>query len=448
MMHRIIRALFSTLMLAFLALPARAEMQIQSVTSPGGITAWLVEEHQIPFVALEIRFKGGSSLEVPDEAGEISKRGAINLMTATLEEGAGDLNAQQFAEAREALAASYGFDVHDDALSVSARFLTENRTEAVALLRLALEKPRFDQDAIDRVRGQVASIIQSDAKDPEKIAGEVFNRMAFVGHPYSADQNGTLDSLTTLTRDDLLTAHSRVLARDRLYVSAVGDITPEELGKLLDDLLGWLPAEGAPMPGHVDFGLPGGVTVVDYDSPQSIAVFGHTGIKRDDPDFFAAYILNHVLGGPGFGSRLMNEVREKRGLTYGISTFLVPMDNAEFVSGSVASSNDKIAEAVRLVQEEWKRLAVEGITAEELQKAKTYLTGSYPLRFDGNGPIADILVGMQMQGLPIDYALTRNDQVNAVTLEDVKRVAQRLLLPEKLHFIVVGKPIGLETTHD
>jgi zinc protease len=226
----------------------------------------------------------------------------------------------------------------------------------------------------------------------------------------------------------------------------VGDVTEAEIGPLLDDLLGDLPAEGPPLPDDVDFGLAGGLTVIDFETPQSVALFGHAGIKRDDDDFFAAFIMNQILGAGGFESRLMNEVREKRGLTYGISTFLVPKFHAEMVLGQVASSNATIAEAIDVTRAEWARMANEGVTADELATAKTFLTGEYPLRFDGNGKIADIMVGMQMIGLPPEYVVNRNDYIEAVTLTEINRVAGELLDPEALHFVVVGQPVGLENT--
>jgi len=436
-----IRAVFAAFVAVAAALPAKAAVDIQEVTSPGGITAWLVEEPSIPFAAIEIRFQGGASLDVPDE------RGAVNLMMALLEEGAADLDAQDFAAARERLAASYDFETYDDSVSVSARFLTENRAEAVELLRKALVEPRFDQDAVERVRAQVLSGLRSDATDPNTIASRTFDAMAFGDHPYGSSRDGTIETVTALTRDDIVEAHGRAIARDRIYVGAVGDITPEDLGTLLDDLLGGLPAEGAPLPPEADYQLEGGVTVVPFDTPQSVALFGHEGIPRDDPDFFAAYIANEIFGGSGLQSRLMEEVREKRGLTYGIGTYLVPMDLAELVMGQVASANDRMSATIDVVTAEWRRIAEEGVTQEELDEAKTYLTGAYPLRFDGNGPIARILVGMQMDGLPIDYIATRNDKVMAVTLGDIARVTERIYRPEDLHFVVVGQPAGVEATN-
>ena len=434
------RLFYALILTLVAALPARAEVDIQSVTSPGGITAWLVEEHSIPFTALEIRFRGGASLDPAD------KRGVTNMMTGLLEEGAADMDARAFSRAQEELATSFGFDVDRDALSISARFLTENRDQSIALLRAALQEPRFDAEAIERVRGQILSIIQSNLKDPNDIATDTFSRIAYGDHPYAYSTDGTIESVTALTRDDLVAAHGAVLALDRIYVGAVGDITPEELGLLLDDLLGGLPHTGAPMPPMADVSIPGGVTVVDFPTPQSVAVFGQPGMALDDPDYFTALTLNQILGGGSFESRLMDEVREKRGLTYGVYSYLLSRDLANVYLGSVSSSNDRIAEAIEVIRDEWAKAEAEGVTQEELTDAKTYLTGAYPLRFDGNGPIANILVGMQMMGLPIDYIATRNDRVEAVTLEDVKRVASELLEPENLHFVVVGQPEGLETT--
>ena len=422
------------------ALPATADIPIKEVTSPGGIKAWLVEDHNIPFTALEVRFRGGTSL---DAAGA---RGATYLMAALVEEGAGDLDSKAFAEARDDLAATMSFRASTDTFSVSTRFLTENRDQAVDLLALALNHPRFDQDAVDRVREQVLASLRSKEKDPGAIAARAFDSMSFGNHPYATSGEGTIASVSALTRDDIIAAHKGALARDRIYVSAAGDISAEDLGLILDRLFGALPETGAAQPADAPWELTGGTTVIDFPSPQSVVLFGHRGIRMEDPDFFPAFVLNEVIGGGRFSARLMREVREKRGLTYGIGTYMATMDHSETYIGQFSASNDKVAEAVQVIRDEWQKIATEGISEAELTATKTYLTGSYPLRFDGNGTIASVLVGMQMQGFPIDYPNTRNEKVEAVTLADVKRAAARLLRPEELRFIAVGQPVGLETT--
>jgi len=435
----VLRSVFA-LVLALAALPARAEIAIQNVTSPGGITAWLVEDHSIPFTALEIRFKGGTSLDLP------GSRGAVNLMAATLEEGAGPLDAQGFAEARDALAAQFGFSAGQDSVGVSARFLTENRDDAVDLLRSALIEPRFDTDAVERVKGQIQAGLAQDAQDPATIAMQRGSEMAWRDHPYGSSGDGTPESVAAMTRDDVVDAWKATMTRDRMYVAAVGDISAADLGPLLDHLLGDLPELGRQMPPVAEWYLDGGVTVVDFPSPQSVIQFGQEGIRQDDPDIYAAMILNEVLGGGRFSARLMTELREKRGLTYGVSTVLASMDFGQVFAGQMATANGTVGQSIDLIRTEWQEMATEGISEAELAATKTFMTGEYPLRFDGNGQIAGILVGLQMEGFPIDYPATRNARVEAVTPDDVRRVAARLFQPDKLHFVVVGQPEGVTST--
>ncbi len=436
-----IRALATLVFVALASLPARA-IEIQEITSPGGIKAWLVEDHSIPFTALSLMFRGGASLDAP------GKRGQMSLMTALLEEGAGEMDSVQYAEAVEGLGAQNRFDVGDDALTVNARMLTENRDQAAELLRQALAEPRFDPDAVERVRAQLQAVIRSEATSPNAIASKELARLAWGEHPYATSINGTRESVAALTRDDLVAAKDRILARDRVVVAAAGDITAEELGKLIDAVLGGLPEQGsAPLPDRARLQLTGGVTVIDWDSPQTVVSFAQPGLPMSDPDYFAAFVADHILGGGGFSSRLMDEIREKRGLTYGVSTGLANGVYGETWQGGMASANDKVAEAVGLIRQEWDRFAKGGVTEKELADAKTYLTGEYALRFDGNGKIAGILAGMQLIGLPADYVNTRNGKIEAVTAADVQRVAQRLLHSDQIRFVLVGRPEGIDATN-
>lgn len=431
-----IRAAFA-LALAVLAAPAHA-IDIQEVTSPGGIKAWLVEDHSIPFTAVDFVFEGGASLDAPD------KRGAINLMTATLEEGAGQLKATEFAQEVEALGAAINFNAGDDSLNIGFRSLTENRDPSAELLKLALTQPRFDDDAIERVRAQVQGLLRSEETDPQAIAAKEMAHQAWGYHPYGSSVNGTPQSVAALTRQDLVAAKNRVLARDRVLIGAAGDITADELGLMLDTILGGLPETGtAPLPEPAELQLTGGVTVLDWDSPQTVVSFSGPGLPIDDPEYFAATIANHIMGGGGFSSRMMDEIREKRGLTYGVGTGLSTGLYGQTWVGGMSSANAKVAEGVDLIRQEWARMA-EGVSETELTNAKAYLTGEYSLRFDGNSSISSILAGMQLIDLPIDYVNTRNDKVEAVTAEDVQNVAKRLLNTNTLRFVLVGRPDGVE----
>lgn len=426
--------------LVWQALPASAVIAIQEVTSDGGIKAWLVQEPSIPIIAMEVSFRGGTSLDPAD------KLGATNLMAGLLEEGTGDMDAAAFLRRTEELAARFSFDASRDSVTVTAQVLRENSGRALHLFKQAITAPAFNDVAFARVQGQVISILQSNATDPNEIAYRKMDEIGFADHPYGRPGEGTVDSVSALTPADMKAIHAATMTKDRMFVSVVGDISAEELGPLLDEVLGDLPDTGAPLPPKTSFAATGGTTVVEFDTPQSVAIWAQPGIDRDDPDFFAAYVMNHILGGGSFSSRLTEEVREKRGLTYGVFSYLAPYDLASIVGGSVASANDRVGQAIDVIRTEWTKMAEAGATAEELAAAKKYLTGAYPLRFDGNSRIAGILTGMQMTDLPIDYIATRNQQIEAVTLADVKRVAGYLLQPDNLRFVVVGKPAGVEST--
>jgi zinc protease len=434
-----LRAAVAAALLLPLTLPADAQVEVTEITTPGGIDAWLVEEPSLPFVALELLFAGGSALD------PVGEEGAAALMAAMLDLGAGDLDEQAFAEALEAVAAEISVEAGGDSISISARFLTEFRDESVALLRKALTEPRFDDDAFARTQARALSGARSALRNPNRLASLEMNRLAWGEHPYGRPDDGTEESLGALTPEHLRAAHARGLARDRVHVAAVGDIDAATLAGLLDDLLGGLPATGAPLPPRAEPALTGGVTVVPFDGPQSLIAFAQRGIDRDDPDFFAAFVMSEVLGGGRFGTRLMRALREERGLTYGVGIGLASRPYGDSIQGRFSTSNDRAAEAIALVRAEWARMAEEGLSAEELEAIQTYLTGAYPLRFDGNGRIAAILASMQFQGLPAGYMAERNDLVRAVTPDQVEAIAARLLDPEGLHFVVVGRPEGLET---
>ncbi len=435
MIHR--AALGCALTLAA-ALPLRAEIDITEVTTPAGFTAWLVQDDAIPFVALDVHFRGGASIEPPEQAG------AVNLMTALLGDGAGDLDGQAFAEAREELGARISFSSGRDSVSLSARLLTENREEAQALIRLALHEPRFDADAIERARGRVISSLRSDAVNPNSIAGQEFARLAFGDHPYGRSSDGTPETVAALDADALRAMHRAALTRDRVHIGAAGDIAPEELAALVDYLLADLPVADTPLPDRAEFiGAPG-VHEVPFDGPQTVISFGHAGIARDDPDFLAAFVVNEVFGGGRFGTRLMRSLREERGLTYGVGSFLATGALGESYQGRLSTDPQHVSQVLDILRDEWRAMAEDGITEDEAARVRTYLTGAYPLRFDGNASIASIMASMQFQGFDIDYVNIRNDLIEALTLDDLNTMAARLFDPEALTFVVVGGP-GAET---
>jgi zinc protease len=413
-------------------------MKIQEVKSPRGITAWLVEEHSVPLFALRFAFEGGSAQD-PD-----GKEGLANFLSGMLDEGAGDLASKEFQEHMEELSMRMGFEDTRDGFYGSFETLTENRDRAVALLALALNKPRFDADAVERVRGQLLAGLAAAARDPDRVASEQWAAMAFPGHPYGRPANGTPASLQKIGSADLRDFWSKNFARDTLRVVAVGDIDAATLGRVVDELFGELPAKARLSP--VPATLPDATErqrVIEMPLPQSVARFGLPAMGRHDKDFMAAFVLNTIVGGGVMSSRLWEEVREKRGLAYSVHTSVQPFKHTSIFAGGVATKNEEIVQSLDLIRAELKRIAHDGPTEKELTDAKNYLTGSFALRFDSNAKIANQLVYLWMEDLGIDYVDKRNAEIEAVTLDDLKRVAKRLFEGRELIVTIVGRPKGL-----
>ena len=421
---------------AFAATAASASaIEIKEVRSAKGITAWLVEDHTIPLIAMNFSFAGGAAADPQD------KRGLAYVLSGMLDEGAGELESKEFQARLEDLAMRLSFEAGHDEFSGSLQTLSKNRDASFEMVGLALTAPRFDEKPLDRVRGQILLSLRRDGEDPETIAGAEWMRTMFRDHPYAKRSKGSLEGVKAVTGKDLHDLSQRLFARDTLMIAVVGDIDEDTLKRLLDETFGGLPKKSAmPSIPEADIAKGPSITVVDRDIPQSVIRFGHASIKRDDPDFLVAYVVNHILGSGGFGSRLMEEVREKRGLSYGVYTTLYPLDQGGLFFGSAATVNDRVTETIAVVRTELKRMAEEGPTEEELATAKTYLTGSYALRFDSNRKIAGQLLGIQREKLGIDYVEKRNDLVNAITLEDVRRVAKRIIDADGLIFTIVGRP--------
>lgn len=410
-------------------------MEIKVITTPGGIKAWLVEAHENPLLAMRFSFEGGNSQD-PE-----GKEGVANFLTAMLDEGAGDLTSSAFQEKMDTIAMRMRFEDSRDAFYGNFQTLTQHRDEAVGLLKLALTKPRFDEDAVERIRGQLRANLAYSAKDPEKVAYKEWFKAAFPEHTYGLPSQGTDATISSITRDDLEAYRKRIFARSNLRVVAVGDITEEALGKMLDDVFGDLPekAELAPVP-LVEPVTGGKETWIDMDVPQSVAVFGLGAMPRKDPDFMTAFVLNQLIGGGGFASRLMEEVREKRGLAYSVYSFIQPFRHTSVLSGGVATRADAIGQSLDVIRKELADIAEKGPSEQEWQNAKDYLVGSYALRFDSNAKIATQLLGLLEDDFGPDYIDNRNKMIEALTLDDAKRVAKRLIKTDDLIITIVGQP--------
>lgn len=420
--------------------PAYAEaggkiLDVQKFKTPAGIEVWLVEDKTVPVVSLTFSFDGGLVYDPED------KPGVGRLVSILLDEGAGQLTSQEFQSRLNDNAIRMSFSAGRDAFQGQLKTLKSNAALAFDLLRMALNQPRFDADAIERMRNANISEIKDDMGNPGWLVSRTYNGMVFEGHPYALPGYGNLDSMQRIARKDLLDFVRAQFARDVLKVAIAGDITKDEAEKAVDGIFGALSAQAEEV-GGVDAPLnyAGKTILLPLSTPQTYISAGGAGIKRDDKDWHAAFIMNYILGGGGFDARLMKEIREKRGLTYGVYSSLASMKRAAVLQANMSASNEKVAEALKLLKQEWAKMAKDGPTDQEVQDAKSYLTGSLLLELTSTDDISETLNGMQRDGLDFDYINQRNAMINAVTAAGVRRVAARLLKPESLTVILVGQP--------
>ena len=432
---RHIASLLLALCLYALAPLAAGAVEVKAVTTPGGITVWFAEDHTVPIVAMNYAFFGGAAAD-PE-----NRRGLANFLSAMLDEGAGDLASEQFQERMEELSFSMSHSAGIEWFTGSFRSLTRNLDESVSLLALAINHPRFDAQPLERIRKQLIVALRNKAQDPEEQAWLAFRRMLFGNHAYARDADGTEAGIRAITAADLRALHRRLFARERLLVTVAGDIDEQRMVKLVDSVFGDLP-EKSGMPDIPNPVMPKEARerIIRKPIAQSIVLVGAQSIRRDDPDFIPAYVVNHILGGGGFGSRLMEEVREKRGLAYSVYSGLATREKAGFFFAYAGTRNDRALQARDIMLETIRKVAREGVTEEELQAAKDYLVGSWPLRFDSTTKIASMLLGLRMQRLGLDYLKRRNDLMRAVTLEDANRAARRMLHPERMQVLIHGNP--------
>lgn len=424
--------------LAF-ALPAHA-VDIEPVRGDSGVEAWLVSEDTVPIVAVEVLFHAGSHLD-PE-----GREGVAELTTSLMTQGAGPYDSQAFAARLRDLNVALSVSAGRDTVQVQMRTLTENVDEAFGLMRLALTEPRFDEEDVARVRAQALAGLAQDEEDPNTVAYRTFFAEAFGAHPYATPTSGSPESIAAITVEDMQAYLASSLARDNASIAVVGDISAQDLIPLLDKTFGTLPETSERADAGATEPLVPGVTLIERDNPQTVVVMGMTGLKRDDEDFIPAYVMNYVLGGGSFVSRMFKQVREERGLAYTAYTSLYPLRHGGLTMGYFASGNATAGEALAVARQQIADVAANGITEEELEIAKTYLTGSYALRFDSSRAIASQLAAIQFEDLGIDYINERNGLIEAVTLDDIKRAASRALSPDAMRIVAVGKPEGISAT--
>lgn len=427
--------ILATVTFLFAMLTQANAIDIKEVTSDKGIKALLVEDYTLPIIAISISFEGGST---QDPKG---KEGTLRLMTALMDEGAGDLDSVAYQAKAEELGLEFGFNVSNDRFSGGGRLLRSEREEVFKLIKLAINEPRFDEDAIERMRDAIRSNIINSKKNPSSVRSKVLREAIFGSHPYSRSSSGSEKSIDLITRDDIVAMNKKVLSRGTLTVGVVGAISEAELKSALDDIFGTLPQER--MVADIEEVIPklGDDISIAMPVPNASISIIYPAIKRDDPNFFAAHLMNHILGGSSFTSRLYTEVREKRGLAYSVSSGIASLDKAAYFAAGTSTRAENREETISIIQEEITRISTKGVTAEELEKAKSYVAGSYAIsNLDTSSKIANVLVALQTQNLGLDYIESREKYIENVTLEDVNRMAKEFFAA-KPTVVVVGPAV-------
>ena len=409
---------------------------IQQLKTPAGISVWLVESHTLPMVSVEVAFNAGSMYDPQ------GKEGVASMTAAMLTQGgAGGLSSEQFLKQTERLGAGIAADADTQVLSVGLQSLSENIEASFSHFAEVINNPDFNKKDFERVKQALLASRKRIQENPGKLADEAFNQLVFGRyHPYAHSVIGTDYSLPALTRKDVETYYEKMFGRKNMVVSIVGDITPEKAVELVEKHFAKLPKGRTYNIPEAPQEQPPVLQKITLPVPQTSIIMGHKGISRQNPDYFATLLMNHIFGSGGFSSILMEEVREKRGLAYGIYSYFEPLPHWGAFQVSVKTKNESAFEVVDLVKAEIEKLKENGVSDEAYQEAMDYMIGSFPLRLDSNADILTYLTFMQTENMGADYLDKWLDNMRKVTRDDIHRVAKKYLKPDDMVVVMVGQP--------
>lgn len=413
-------------------------INIQEVKTNKNLTAWMVESHDIPVLSVVVAFKKAGYAAEPE-----GSSGLVRLLSALLDEGAGEWDSQGFKKFLLEKNIELSIGATQDIFYITFRTTKKNIDDAFYVLKAILSAPRFEGNSLDLIKNQMLTSLQQSLQDENFIATNVLNEKIFGAHPYGKTAQKILKEFGSVTANQLRQFMKNRLARDQMIISAAGDITPNELKDLLDKTFGDFPAEAVPLTLENVSLLNLGTTIVEsLNIPQSLILFTQPGIDRHHPDYYAAFVMMKIIGDRGFESRLWNEVREKKGLAYGIDASIHYSSLMSLFFGSTATKNTSTREVIDTIRKVWQE-SLQGFTAEELEFVKKRTIGGFGLQFSSTFRIVSALLMYQIDNLGLDFVNKRNKIIEALTLEDINRVAKNFLKPEKLTFVVVGNPDNL-----
>ncbi|MDO5692393.1 MAG: pitrilysin family protein [Pseudomonadota bacterium] len=428
--------------MAFCTAPAFAAIPIQHWTQPSGAQVWLVESPVIPMLDVRVDFDAGSRRDPASQAGLAGVTALMAGKGVAARDGQPALDENALGEAWADLGAAFGGSASDDRMSFQLRTLTEPDLlqKSVALAARELGEPAWPDAVWQRERERLSAAIKESRTRPGTIAGLAYSAAVYGSHPYGYET--TPESLARIGVADMRARYADFIRSCRAKVSLVGAVTRAQADQLVTQLLSRLPqgANCAPLPAVPEV-APLAVAKderIPFASAQSHMLIGQPGYKRSDPDFFALLVGNHILGGGGFTSRLMDEVREKRGLSYSVYSYFAPGLHAGAFTAGLQTRPDQVAEALAVSRKVIADFVSSGPTDAELQAAKDNLIGGFPLRLDGNRKLLDNVANIAWNNLPLDYLEHWTQRVDAVTTAQIRAAFQRVLQPERMVTVVVG----------
>ena len=409
--------------------------QIETWRTANGAKVLYVHAPELPMVDVRVVFDAGS-------ARDGDKPGVTSFTSSLLAEGAGEWSAFQIAERLEGVGAQLNVGSLRDMAWVSVRSLTEPQALDITLETLAavLAKPSFAEEDMERERQSILAGLLQDEQSPGSLGKKQLYKLVFGDHPYAADPDGTMESVKSITRKDIQETHRRLYVARNALVAIVGAVDRDHAGKIAEqvtrDLSAGEPVPSLPVVNPIEKAV---VKQIPFPSTQSHLYLGQPGLKRGDADYFELYVGNHILGGSGLVSMLSGEVREKRGLSYSVYSYFLPMRQLGIFQLGLQTKNEQADEALKVVKSTLARYIEKGPTEEELQAAKQNITGGFPLRIASNGKIVEYLAVIGFYDLPLDYLDTFVDKVRAVTREDIQDAFKRRVDPERLVRVQVGR---------
>ncbi len=411
-----------------------ADLNPTRFVTANGMTVLFLEQHYLPTVELHALIKIGSAHD-PQE-----KAGLANLTANLLDEGTTTRGPKQIAEQIDFVGGSLSSKASEDFTTASARVLKKDADLGFTLLADILMHPAFQKLEFERVRAQIVGEIASDEDDPGHVALKAFNQLVFHGHPYRWPANGTEESLSKITLSDIQQFHAREYLPNQTILSIVGDLTQDQAATLVNTHFGsW--KRGTPAPFTVKKPTPierKMVQLIERDLTQSTIILGHTGISRTNPDYYAITVMNYILGAGGFSSRLMDSIRDKQGLAYGVmSHFDTRLMPGAFMI-NLQTRTEATNQAIIGVLNEVKNIRETLVSDQEISEARSFIIGSFPLRIDTSSKLAQVLAQVEFYGLGLDYFTQYPKAIEKVTKEDVLRVAKQYLDPQRYALVVVG----------